>query len=400
MWRPTCPTCTTLACDSSKGRLGQVVIPRAQGCRLELGLSGHMCGSPSEWPSLPSAFHSISLSVLKAPWNLPFWSGLLPWCHCLGAVIVDLEYAQLWLSSHYERASKPSHRKLALQKHLCYSSLCQAFFEGIEGKVAAGVKEEEVGYQLRYSKQELRKLIKEYPGKEVKRSLEQLYRKVEKHLSEEEHLLQVKEPHQLGPSSKSPAGSISPSSNPCLLLPSPGCLAFHAGRIPQTVRSLWPADCKVLPWFRHHTGVHHQWLPWVLLWDCPVALASACCVWNFGKTVDSSANNSHSTRWRRCLKLILHVPLVQLWWHHSCCLMPIWLWVSWKPEYTYFTRKMAESIVYVHSALQFLDPMLPKFSEISCGKQSATTGNKGFQAGPGCCYVEVCWKQSWFPLLH
>ena len=33
--------------------------------------------------------------------------------------------------------------------------------------MAAGVKEEEVGYQLAYSKQELRKVIKEYPGKEV-----------------------------------------------------------------------------------------------------------------------------------------------------------------------------------------------------------------------------------------
>ena len=41
------------------------------------------------------------------------------------------------------------------------------FFEGIEAKVASGVKEEEVGYQLAFSKQELRKVLKEYPGKEV-----------------------------------------------------------------------------------------------------------------------------------------------------------------------------------------------------------------------------------------
>ncbi|EEC10565.1 exocyst complex component sec3, putative, partial [Ixodes scapularis] len=61
------------------------------------------------------------------------------------------------------------------------------FFEG----VAQGVKEEEVGYQLAFSKQELRKVIREYPGKEVKRGLEALYRKVEKHLCEEESLLQV-----------------------------------------------------------------------------------------------------------------------------------------------------------------------------------------------------------------
>lgn len=65
------------------------------------------------------------------------------------------------------------------------------FFEGVQAKVALGVKEDEIGYQLAFSKQELRKVIKEYPGKEVKKGLESLYRKVEKHLCEEENLLQV-----------------------------------------------------------------------------------------------------------------------------------------------------------------------------------------------------------------
>lgn len=65
------------------------------------------------------------------------------------------------------------------------------FFEGVQNKVAQGVKENEIGYQLSFSKQELRKVIKEYPGKEVKKGLESLYRKVEKHLCEEENLLQV-----------------------------------------------------------------------------------------------------------------------------------------------------------------------------------------------------------------
>ncbi|GAB6029107.1 GTP-Rho binding exocyst subunit [Chamberlinius hualienensis] len=65
------------------------------------------------------------------------------------------------------------------------------FFEGVKAKVQQGVKQEEIGYQLAFSKQELRKVIKEYPGKEVKRGLENLYRKVEKHLSEEEYQLQV-----------------------------------------------------------------------------------------------------------------------------------------------------------------------------------------------------------------
>lgn len=66
-----------------------------------------------------------------------------------------------------------------------------AFFVGIESKVAAGVRVEEVGYQLQFSKQELRKVMKEYSGREVKKGLEHLYRKVEKHLCEEENLLQV-----------------------------------------------------------------------------------------------------------------------------------------------------------------------------------------------------------------
>ena len=50
---------------------------------------------------------------------------------------------------------------------LVYLLSLQIFFEGVQAKVASGVKEEEVGYQLSYSKQELRKVIKEYPGKEV-----------------------------------------------------------------------------------------------------------------------------------------------------------------------------------------------------------------------------------------
>jgi len=65
------------------------------------------------------------------------------------------------------------------------------FFDGVQALVAAGVKESEVGYQLAYSKQELRKVILLYPGKEVRKGLERLYKKVEKHLCEEEGLVQV-----------------------------------------------------------------------------------------------------------------------------------------------------------------------------------------------------------------
>uniref|UniRef100_A0A673XX44 Exocyst complex component 1 n=1 Tax=Salmo trutta TaxID=8032 RepID=A0A673XX44_SALTR len=67
----------------------------------------------------------------------------------------------------------------------------QHFFEGVEARVAQGVREDEVSYQLAFNKQELRKVIKEYPGKEVKKGLDNLYKKVDKHLCEEESLLQV-----------------------------------------------------------------------------------------------------------------------------------------------------------------------------------------------------------------
>ncbi|KAJ8968991.1 hypothetical protein NQ317_014494 [Molorchus minor] len=65
------------------------------------------------------------------------------------------------------------------------------FFEGVQGRVASGVKASEVSYQLAFSKQELRKVISQYPGNTVKKGLEALYKKVEKHLSEEGNLLQV-----------------------------------------------------------------------------------------------------------------------------------------------------------------------------------------------------------------
>ncbi|NXB08384.1 EXOC1 protein, partial [Cnemophilus loriae] len=65
------------------------------------------------------------------------------------------------------------------------------FFEGVKARLAQGVKEEEVSFQLAYSKQELRKVIEKYPGKEVRRALETLYRKIHKYLSPEENLLPV-----------------------------------------------------------------------------------------------------------------------------------------------------------------------------------------------------------------
>ena len=65
------------------------------------------------------------------------------------------------------------------------------FFDGVSAKINSGVKEAEISFQHQFNKQELRKVLSLYPGKEVKSGLERLYKKVEKHLSEEENLLQV-----------------------------------------------------------------------------------------------------------------------------------------------------------------------------------------------------------------
>jgi hypothetical protein len=74
---------------------------------------------------------------------------------------------------------------------MLFKFLLQTFFEGVQARVASGVKASEVSYQLAFSKQELRKVINQYPGSMVKKGLEALYKKVEKHLSEEGNLLQV-----------------------------------------------------------------------------------------------------------------------------------------------------------------------------------------------------------------
>lgn len=65
------------------------------------------------------------------------------------------------------------------------------FFQGIEAKVATGMRFEDVGFQVQFSRQELKRNLKEYPGKEVKKGLEYLYKRVVKHLSEDTGLLQV-----------------------------------------------------------------------------------------------------------------------------------------------------------------------------------------------------------------
>ena len=58
--------------------------------------------------------------------------------------------------------------------------------------MATGVRAEEVGFQLKYSKQELRKCVKEYSGKDVKKGLDAMYHKIVKHTADNDNrLLQV-----------------------------------------------------------------------------------------------------------------------------------------------------------------------------------------------------------------
>ncbi|VDM74948.1 unnamed protein product [Strongylus vulgaris] len=66
------------------------------------------------------------------------------------------------------------------------------FFEAVQNAIEMrGTKPDEISYQPQFSRVELKRVIAMYPGKEVKRGLEQLYRKVEKHLVDHSSLLQV-----------------------------------------------------------------------------------------------------------------------------------------------------------------------------------------------------------------
>ena len=58
----------------------------------------------------------------------------------------------------------------------CVLIVPQLFFEGVQAKVGQGVKESEIGYQMAFSKQELRKVIALYPTREVKRGQESVYK--------------------------------------------------------------------------------------------------------------------------------------------------------------------------------------------------------------------------------
>uniref|UniRef100_A0A1X7VCF4 Exocyst complex component Sec3 PIP2-binding N-terminal domain-containing protein n=1 Tax=Amphimedon queenslandica TaxID=400682 RepID=A0A1X7VCF4_AMPQE len=65
------------------------------------------------------------------------------------------------------------------------------FFEGVENLLGSGVKPEQIGFYSHYNKTELVKCIQSYPGKEVKKGLEKLYKRCDKDLSEESGRLRV-----------------------------------------------------------------------------------------------------------------------------------------------------------------------------------------------------------------
>ncbi|XP_055332832.1 exocyst complex component 1-like [Paramacrobiotus metropolitanus] len=68
----------------------------------------------------------------------------------------------------------------------------QVFFDGVDAKIqTTGIQPHEVSFTTQFGKAELTKVLAMYPRSVVKKGLEQLYRKVEKQLSDEENLLQV-----------------------------------------------------------------------------------------------------------------------------------------------------------------------------------------------------------------
>uniref|UniRef100_A0A915LTA1 Exocyst complex component Sec3 PIP2-binding N-terminal domain-containing protein n=1 Tax=Meloidogyne javanica TaxID=6303 RepID=A0A915LTA1_MELJA len=66
------------------------------------------------------------------------------------------------------------------------------FFERIERLMENGISPQEISYEQQFSRIELKRVTTAYPAKEVKKGLENLYKKIEKHLSSNDSsLLQV-----------------------------------------------------------------------------------------------------------------------------------------------------------------------------------------------------------------
>jgi hypothetical protein len=65
------------------------------------------------------------------------------------------------------------------------------FFEKVSAKIERGYKHEDISYQLELSANTLREIITNYPAISVKKGLDSLYNKVQKHLVENSSLLEV-----------------------------------------------------------------------------------------------------------------------------------------------------------------------------------------------------------------
>ncbi|KAI9595869.1 exocyst complex component Sec3-domain-containing protein [Syncephalis fuscata] len=64
------------------------------------------------------------------------------------------------------------------------------FFDGVDVLLKTTTPQE-IGFHVSYNKAQLKKVINQYPWKEVKRSIDSLYKRVNKHFSDEDGLLQV-----------------------------------------------------------------------------------------------------------------------------------------------------------------------------------------------------------------
>ena len=74
-----------------------------------------------------------------------------------------------------------------------YSTTVYSRNADVEFRLKAGVKESDMSYQFTTSRQELYKAIRENPPERVKRSLEQLRRRLERHfVLDEQCLFQVR----------------------------------------------------------------------------------------------------------------------------------------------------------------------------------------------------------------
>ncbi|XP_072040820.1 LOW QUALITY PROTEIN: exocyst complex component 1-like [Amphiura filiformis] len=132
--------------------------------------------------------HRIALEHQKTPRDVVMFENF----HHLHAVLYRLKITVLENERKEAKQKYTEHLQLYVQESLGRPmDKLNSFFEGVQTLVAQGVKEEEVGYQMAFNKQELRKVIQQYPGKEVKKGLDGLCKKVEKTLCEEENLFQV-----------------------------------------------------------------------------------------------------------------------------------------------------------------------------------------------------------------